>query len=135
MAPHKRVRRRQRRPQRRPQRARRPPAAAAGYSGFAQCSAAIFAVVNVSIAATGTGFLAFPFAFSQAGMALGVALCVITSLLCGYSLVVIAHCANQYQAKSYQQLVYLMFGVRAQHFIEWSVIGEPGFAFEVEWAV
>ena len=40
----------------------------------ARCRAMVFATVNVSIAATGTGFLSFPFAFSQAGLLGGAVL-------------------------------------------------------------
>jgi hypothetical protein len=87
-----------------------------------QLRAMVFATLNVSIAATGTGFLSFPFAFQQAGYLGGLALCVGTSLLCAYSLTVIALCARDHNARSYQELVLVMFGERWRQIVQWLVI-------------
>ena len=89
---------------------------------FCGTVAVVFATLNVSIAATGTGFLSFPFAFQQAGYVLGTAMCVGTSVLCAYSLTIIASCARQHNASSYQGLVKAMFGEWARQCVQWLVI-------------
>ena len=63
-----------------------------------------------------------PQAFQQAGFALGAALCIGTSVLCAYSLTVIAGCARQHEAGSYQELVLVMFGEGARQCVQWIVI-------------
>lgn len=94
------------------------------YVEFACCVTVVvvFATLNVSIAATGTGFLSFPFAFQQAGYVLGTAMCVGTSVLCAYSLTIIASCARLHNANSYQELVKAMFGEWARQCVQWLVI-------------
>jgi hypothetical protein len=98
------------------------PAIAPPPSRASQAKAMAFATLNVSIAATGTGFLSFPFAFAQAGYLGGLALCVGTSLLCAYSLLVIATCARDHGARSYQELVLVMFGEHTRQLTQWLVI-------------
>ena len=49
-------------------------------------------------------------------------MCIGTSVLCAYSLTVIAGCARQHEAGSYQELVLVMFGEGARQCVQWIVI-------------
>ena len=71
-------------------------------------------IANVANAAIGSGVLAFPFAFSQSGMALGVIATVSCGIFCTISMTVLTKCARNYGAATYPDLAYRMYGKRGK---------------------
>lgn len=72
-----------------------------------------FSIFNTANAALGTGVLCFPFAFAQAGWALGcIMTCICGGIIC-YTLTVILRCARKYNVADYQKLIGAMYGDQA----------------------
>lgn len=73
--------------------------------------------MNVSNAAMGTGVLAFPLAYKQAGWLFGTLLTLGYGVIMTITLIIIARAARQYEAISYQDLLGQMFGPKTKSFL------------------
>lgn len=81
----------------------------------------LFAIMNVSNAAMGTGVLAFPLAYKQAGWAFGSILTLGYGVIMTTTLFIIAKAARQHDAISYQELLGRMFGQKTKSFLMYVV--------------
>ena len=81
----------------------------------------VFAVMNVSNAAMGTGVLAFPLAYKQAGWAFGSILTLGYGVIMTTTLFIVAKAARQHDAISYQELLGRMFGQKTKSFLMYVV--------------
>ena len=73
--------------------------------------------MNVSNAAMGTGVLAFPLAYKQAGWLFGSMLTLGYGVIMTITLIIIARAARQHDAISYQHLLGQMFGPKTKSFL------------------
>jgi len=82
------------------------------YSTWTKVLKLITVIGNVTNAAVGSGVLAFPFAFKQAGWAMGIILTVVFAFILGNSLSIILRFARKTRAVSYQDVVEMQYGKR-----------------------
>jgi hypothetical protein len=81
--------------------------------------------MNVSNAAMGTGVLAFPLAYKQAGWLFGTILTLVYGVIMTTTLIIIARAARQYDAISYQDLLGQMFGPKTKIFLMCTLPSRP----------
>ena len=96
------------------------------YSRQDRVAALIKVIANVSNAALGSGLLAFPFAYSQAGSILGLIVTVLCGIVCAISLTVLAKCARNHDAATYPDLADKMYGHRGKQVM---LIAQIGYTF------
>jgi hypothetical protein len=76
-----------------------------------------FSCVVVANAAMGAGMLAFPKGFKLSGWALGVFLVMLFACIQTFSLSIIARASRNHVARSYEELIGVMFGEQARKFL------------------
>jgi amino acid permease len=87
------------------------------YSRPARIQKLANAVFNVSNAAIGSGVLAFPFAYKQSGLVLGVIVTICAASLLSFTLTILARCAREFEVNSYQALAGAMYGKSARNML------------------